>query len=82
MKTFLNQFHRSNQKSATIKKTILIIFKNFQKKFKSILKTGNENKLSIFVFMKKCSPKKLTTKRVPVRRNLFVGLKNNTIFLN
>lgn len=32
MKTFLNQFHRSNQKSATIKKTILIIFKNFQKK--------------------------------------------------
>ena len=52
IKAFLGQFHRSNQKMATIKKEILIIFKDFQKKdlidsrFKLISETGNEDKLT------------------------------------
>ena len=52
IKAFLNQFHRSNQKIATIKKEILIIFKDLQKKdlidsrFKLISETGKEDKLT------------------------------------
>jgi hypothetical protein len=52
IKAFLSQFHRSNQKIATIKKEILIIFKDFQKKdlidsrFKLISETGKEDKLT------------------------------------
>jgi len=51
-KAFLNQFHRSNQKISTIKKEILIIFKDLQKKdlidsrFKLISETGKEDKLT------------------------------------
>lgn len=52
IKVFLSQFHRSNQKMATIKKEILIIFKDLQKKdlidsrFKLISATGEEDKLT------------------------------------
>jgi len=52
IKAFLNQFNRSNQKIAMIKKEILIIFKDLQKKdlidsrFKLISETGNEDKLT------------------------------------
>lgn len=52
IKVFLSQFHRSNQKMATIKKDILIIFKDLQKKdlidsrFKLISATGEEDKLT------------------------------------
>jgi hypothetical protein len=52
IKAFLSQFHRSNQKIATIKKEILIIFKDLQKKdlidsrFKLISETGKEDKLT------------------------------------
>lgn len=50
IKAFLNQFHRSNQKIAKIKKDILFIFNDLQKKnlidsrFKLILETGKETK--------------------------------------
>jgi hypothetical protein len=52
MKAFLNQFHRSNQKIAKIKKDILFVFNNLQKKdlidsrFKLISETGKETKLT------------------------------------
>jgi hypothetical protein len=52
IKDFLSQFHRSNQKIAKIKKDILIIFNDLQKKdlidsrFKLISKTGKEVKLT------------------------------------
>jgi len=52
IKAFLSQFHKSNQKIATIKKEILIIFKDFQKKdlidsrFKLISETGKKDKLT------------------------------------
>ena len=52
IKAFLSQFHKSNQKIATIKKEILIILKDWQKKglidsrFKLISNTGNEKKLT------------------------------------
>ena len=52
IKDFLSQFHRSNQRIAKIKKDILIIFNDLQKKdlmdsrFKLISKTGKEVKLS------------------------------------
>ena len=52
IKAFLSQFHRSNQKISTIKKEILIIFKDLQKKdlidsrFKLISETGKEDKLT------------------------------------
>ena len=52
IKTFLSQFHRSNQKIAKIKKEILIIFNDLQKKdlidsrFKLISETGKEDKLT------------------------------------
>ena len=52
IKDFLSQFHRSNQKIAKIKKDILIIFNDLQKKdlidsrFKLISKTGKEIKLT------------------------------------
>ena len=52
IKDFLSQFHRSNQKITKIKKDILIIFNDLQKKdlidsrFKLISKTGKETKLT------------------------------------
>ena len=52
IKAFLNQFHRSNQKLAKIKKDILFIFNDLQKKdfidsrFKLISETGKETKLT------------------------------------
>ena len=52
IKIFLSQFHRSNQKIAKIKKEILIIFKDLQKKdlidsrFKLVSETGKEDKLT------------------------------------
>nr|WPV76469.1 hypothetical protein [Naviculales sp.] len=52
IKAFLSQFHRSNQKIATIKKEILIIFNDLQQKdlidsrFKLISETGKEDKLT------------------------------------
>lgn len=52
IKAFLNQFYRSNQKLAKIKKDILFIFNNLQKKnfidsrFKLILETGKATKLT------------------------------------
>jgi len=54
IKAFLGQFHRSNQKMATIKKEILILFKDLQKndlidsRFKLISETGNEDKVTEF----------------------------------
>ena len=57
IKTFLNQLHRFNQKIAKIKKDILFIFNDLQKKdlidsrFKLISKTGKETKLTkLFTF--------------------------------
>lgn len=52
MKAFLSQFRRSNQKIAKIKKEILIIFNDLQKKdlidsrFKLVSETGKEDKLT------------------------------------
>ena len=52
IKAFLIQFRRSNQKTAKIKKDILSIFNDLQKKdlidsrFKLISETGEENKLT------------------------------------
>jgi hypothetical protein len=52
IKAFLNQFHRSNQKIAKIKKDILFVFNDLQKKdlidsrFKLISETGKETKLT------------------------------------
>ena len=52
IKAFLSQFHRSNQKIAKIKKEILSIFNDLQKKdlidsrFKLVSETGKEDKLT------------------------------------
>lgn len=52
IKAFLNQFRRSNQKIAKIKKEILSIFNDLQKKdlidsrFKLVSETGKEDKLT------------------------------------
>ena len=76
IKAFLNQFHRSNQKIAKIKKNILFIFNDLQKKglmdsrFKLISETGKEtklNKLSTFSFTeynKICFYEKIQSKEI------------------
>ncbi len=66
-KAFLNQFHRSNQKIAKIKKDILFVFNDLQNdsRFKLISETGKALNFLLlglpnmirFVFMRKFSQK-------------------------
>jgi len=76
IKAFLSQFHRSNQKMATIKKEIFLTFEDLRKndvidsRFKLISKIGNESKvteLSTPIFTKYdtiCFYKKIQSKDI------------------